>query len=102
MVCILGLAALIVSLWDKFATPTFRPLRAGVFVAMGLSSKFLKQITFRGWGEGGGTRLLATGLWSRPLVTVIGHCIFSAPNKLNNPGIFFDEESIAPIFVLRK
>uniref|UniRef100_A0A914E630 Uncharacterized protein n=1 Tax=Acrobeloides nanus TaxID=290746 RepID=A0A914E630_9BILA len=38
MICILGLAALIVSLWDKFATPTFRPLRAGVFVAMGLSS----------------------------------------------------------------
>ncbi|MFH4981818.1 hypothetical protein AB6A40_008527 [Gnathostoma spinigerum] len=38
MIVILGLAAIIVSLWDKFAEPKFRPLRAGVFVAMGLSS----------------------------------------------------------------
>lgn len=29
-----------VSLWDKFAQPKFRPVRAGVFVAMGLSSIF--------------------------------------------------------------
>ncbi|KAH7718972.1 Protein PAQR-2 [Aphelenchoides avenae] len=40
MVGILGIAALIVSLWDKFAEPKFRPVRAIVFVAMGLSSIF--------------------------------------------------------------
>lgn len=39
VICILGIAAVIVSLWDKFAEPRFRPVRASVFVAMGLSSK---------------------------------------------------------------
>ncbi|KAK0399746.1 hypothetical protein QR680_003194 [Steinernema hermaphroditum] len=38
MITILGISAMIVSLWDKFAEPKFRPLRATVFVAMGLSS----------------------------------------------------------------
>ncbi|GMR48345.1 hypothetical protein PMAYCL1PPCAC_18540, partial [Pristionchus mayeri] len=38
MIVILGTSAMIVSLWDKFAEPKFRPVRAGVFVAMGLSS----------------------------------------------------------------
>ncbi|PAV91692.1 hypothetical protein WR25_23159 isoform E [Diploscapter pachys] len=38
MITVLGIAAVIVSLWDKFAEPKFRPLRAGVFVAMGLSA----------------------------------------------------------------
>ncbi|TMS39208.1 hypothetical protein L596_005772 [Steinernema carpocapsae] len=38
MITVLGIAAMIVSLWDKFAEPKFRPLRAIVFVAMGLSA----------------------------------------------------------------
>lgn len=38
MITILGIAALVVSLWDKFAEPTFRPVRAIVFVSMGLSA----------------------------------------------------------------
>ncbi|KJH48622.1 hypothetical protein DICVIV_05250 [Dictyocaulus viviparus] len=40
MISILGLLAMIVSLWDKFAEPKYRPLRAGIFVAMGLSAVF--------------------------------------------------------------
>uniref|UniRef100_A0A0N4W6I9 Adiponectin receptor protein n=1 Tax=Haemonchus placei TaxID=6290 RepID=A0A0N4W6I9_HAEPC len=40
MISVLGLLAMIVSLWDKFAQPAFRPLRAGIFVAMGLSAVF--------------------------------------------------------------
>ncbi|CAJ0580265.1 unnamed protein product, partial [Mesorhabditis spiculigera] len=40
MITILGISAMVVSLWDKFAEPKFRPVRAGVFVAMGLSSIF--------------------------------------------------------------
>uniref|UniRef100_A0A913HV53 Adiponectin receptor protein n=1 Tax=Strongyloides stercoralis TaxID=6248 RepID=A0A913HV53_STRER len=40
MITILGISAIIVALWDKFAEPAFRPIRAGVFVAMGLSSVF--------------------------------------------------------------
>ncbi|VDO64511.1 unnamed protein product [Heligmosomoides polygyrus] len=38
MISVLGVLAMIVSLWDKFAEPSYRPLRAGVFVAMGLSA----------------------------------------------------------------
>ncbi|VDO20401.1 unnamed protein product [Haemonchus placei] len=40
MISVLGLLAMIVSLWDKFAQPAFRPLRAVIFVAMGLSAVF--------------------------------------------------------------
>ncbi|KAK6111526.1 hemolysin-III related family protein [Brugia pahangi] len=38
MISVLGIAAVIVSLWDKFAQPHYRPLRAVIFIAMGLSS----------------------------------------------------------------
>jgi len=34
---VLGLAAIILSLWDRFAEPEYRSLRAGVFIAFGLS-----------------------------------------------------------------
>ncbi|XP_003739378.1 adiponectin receptor protein [Galendromus occidentalis] len=37
VVIVLGIAAVIVSLWDKFGTPKYRPLRAGVFAGFGLS-----------------------------------------------------------------
>lgn len=34
---ILGIFCIIVSMWDKFAQPQFRPVRAGLFIALGLS-----------------------------------------------------------------
>ncbi|KAM3725486.1 Progestin and adipoQ receptor-like protein [Dirofilaria immitis] len=37
MVCVLGVGAIIVSLWDKFSESRYRPIRAGVFLAMGCS-----------------------------------------------------------------
>eukprot|EP00092_Neocalanus_flemingeri_P071891 GFUD01088382.1.p1 GENE.GFUD01088382.1~~GFUD01088382.1.p1 ORF type:complete len:540 (+),score=161.29 GFUD01088382.1:69-1688(+) len=37
IVSILGLLAVIVSLWDKFGTPRYRPYRAAVFIVFGLS-----------------------------------------------------------------
>ncbi|XP_076373600.1 adiponectin receptor protein-like isoform X1 [Tachypleus tridentatus] len=37
LVTVLGAAAIIVSLWDKFSEPRFRPLRTGVFMGFGLS-----------------------------------------------------------------
>ncbi|ESN98659.1 hypothetical protein HELRODRAFT_66738 [Helobdella robusta] len=39
LVCILvlGIASIVVSMWDKFGQPQYRVLRAGVFVALGLS-----------------------------------------------------------------
>jgi len=37
IVVLLGILAVIVSLWDKFGTPSLRPFRAGVFIVFGLS-----------------------------------------------------------------
>lgn len=37
LVVVLGFAAIIVSLWDKFSEPRFRSVRAGVFMGFGLS-----------------------------------------------------------------
>ena len=32
-----GIASIVISMWEKFGRPQYRPLRAGVFVALGLS-----------------------------------------------------------------
>lgn len=37
LIFVLGSACIVVSLWDKFAEPQFRAVRAGVFIALGLS-----------------------------------------------------------------
>ncbi|XP_063063909.1 adiponectin receptor protein 1-like isoform X2 [Engraulis encrasicolus] len=37
VVCVLGIAAIIVAQWDRFATPGHRNTRAGVFLGLGLS-----------------------------------------------------------------
>uniref|UniRef100_A0AAY4BAI5 Adiponectin receptor 1a n=2 Tax=Denticeps clupeoides TaxID=299321 RepID=A0AAY4BAI5_9TELE len=37
VVCVLGISAIIVAQWDRFATPRHRPTRAGVFLGLGLS-----------------------------------------------------------------
>lgn len=36
-ILILGTSCIIIALWDKFATPAFRAVRAGVFLALGCS-----------------------------------------------------------------
>lgn len=37
MVCVLGVGAIVVSLWDKFSESRYRPFRAGVFVSISCS-----------------------------------------------------------------
>lgn len=37
LVITLGIACIVISMWDKFGEPQFRPFRAGVFVALGLT-----------------------------------------------------------------
>ncbi|XP_050812266.1 adiponectin receptor protein 1 isoform X1 [Gopherus flavomarginatus] len=37
IVCVLGISAIIVAQWDRFATPKHRQTRAGVFLGLGLS-----------------------------------------------------------------
>lgn len=37
VVLVLGITSIVVSLWERFGEPSFRPLRAGVFAGFGLS-----------------------------------------------------------------
>lgn len=37
LIFVLGSCCIVVSMWDKFAQPKFRPVRAGMFVGLGLS-----------------------------------------------------------------
>lgn len=37
LIFILGSACIVVSMWDKFAEPKYRPVRAGTFIGLGLS-----------------------------------------------------------------
>jgi adiponectin receptor len=39
-ICSLGIGCATVSIFDRFRTPAWRPYRAGMFVAMGLSAVF--------------------------------------------------------------
>ena len=43
MIVVLGITAFVLSLWNKFVEPRFRPLRAIVFMAMGLSSTLINS-----------------------------------------------------------
>lgn len=51
VVCILGMASIIASLWDKFSQPNLRPVRAGVFMAFGLSGVIpaIHYLIMEGW-----------------------------------------------------
>lgn len=40
LIIVLGICSVVVSMWDKFGEPKYRPVRAGVFVALGLSGVF--------------------------------------------------------------
>lgn len=37
LIFVLGAFCIVVSMWDKFAQPKFRPIRAGMFIGLGLS-----------------------------------------------------------------
>ncbi|ELU03194.1 hypothetical protein CAPTEDRAFT_195586 [Capitella teleta] len=37
LIFVLGIGCIVVSMWDKFAEPKFRPVRAGMFIGLGLS-----------------------------------------------------------------
>src|SRR2546430_862403 len=39
LICVLGAAVVVVSLWDRFSAPKYRPLRAGIFLGLALSGK---------------------------------------------------------------
>ncbi|XP_055353397.1 adiponectin receptor protein-like [Paramacrobiotus metropolitanus] len=51
VVSVLAVAAVIVALWDKFSEPAFRPIRAAVFLSLGLSGMIpaIHSILSLGW-----------------------------------------------------
>ena len=51
LICILGVATICVSMLDVFATPRFRSVRAGSFIALGLSGVIpaTHYTTVAGW-----------------------------------------------------
>lgn len=51
LVIVLGVTAIVVSLWDKFGEPRFRCLRAGVFMGFGLSGVIpaIHHLVKEGW-----------------------------------------------------
>jgi adiponectin receptor len=50
-VTVLGFFSIVTSLWDKFSTPQLRPVRAGVFMAFGLSGVIpaIHYVLMEGW-----------------------------------------------------
>lgn len=51
VVTVLGFFSIVTSLWDKFSTPQLRPVRAGVFMAFGLSGVVpaIHYVYMEGW-----------------------------------------------------
>lgn len=51
VVIVLGFFSIVTSLWDKFSTPQLRPVRAGVFMAFGLSGVVpaIHYVYMEGW-----------------------------------------------------
>ncbi|XP_055353398.1 adiponectin receptor protein-like [Paramacrobiotus metropolitanus] len=51
VISVLAITAIVVSLWDKFSEPAYRALRAGVFVALGLSGVIpaIHYVSSEGW-----------------------------------------------------
>lgn len=51
VVIVLGFFSIVTSLWDKFSTPQLRPVRAGVFMAFGLSGVIpaIHYVYMEGW-----------------------------------------------------
>jgi adiponectin receptor len=51
VVTVLGFFSIVTSLWDKFSTPQLRPVRAGVFMAFGLSGVIpaIHYVCMEGW-----------------------------------------------------
>lgn len=53
IVTVLGFFSIVTSLWDKFSNPSLRPVRAGVFMAFGLSGVVpaIHYVCMEGWSN---------------------------------------------------
>lgn len=104
-IAILGISCIVVSLWDKFSEPEFRAIRAGMFIALGLSGLIPAVhygIIFGGYkafnvGALGWLILMA-------ILYIVGACLYAAriPERLF-PGkfdIWFQSHQIFHVFVV--
>ncbi|KAK3765196.1 hypothetical protein RRG08_051821 [Elysia crispata] len=105
LIIFLGTICIVVSMWDKFAQPQYRPLRAGVFVALGLSGVVPAMhyvITDGFWHA---INFAALGwLVLMALLYIVGAVIYAAriPERIF-PGkfdIWFQSHQIFHVFVL--
>lgn len=105
LIIMLGLSCIVVSLWDKFSEPDFRAIRAGMFMALGLSGLIPAVhygIIFGGYkafnvGALGWLILMA-------ILYIVGACLYAAriPERLF-PGkfdIWFQSHQIFHVFVV--
>jgi adiponectin receptor len=105
LIGVLGTSCIVVSLWDKFSQPEFRAIRAGMFIALGLSGlvpAIHYVITFGSYkafnvGGLGWLVLMAT-------FYITGACLYAAriPERLF-PGkfdIWFQSHQIFHVFVV--
>ncbi|XP_059150574.1 adiponectin receptor protein-like [Physella acuta] len=105
LIFFLGTICIVVSMWDKFAQPQYRPLRAGVFIALGLSGVIPAMhyvITDGFWHA---INFAALGwLVLMALLYIVGAVIYAAriPERIF-PGkfdIWFQSHQIFHVFVL--
>lgn len=78
----LGISSVVVSLWDKFSEPHFRPVRAGVFMAFGLSGvipgiHWLISHGFTEWIESS-VRASFTSLLLMGLLYILGALLYAS------------------------
>lgn len=90
LIGILGFSCVVVSLWDKFSEPQFRAIRAGMFIALGLSGLIpaLHYIVTFGYHKAFNVGALGW-LILMAVLYILGACLYAAriPERLF-PGRF--------------
>ncbi|KHJ33493.1 putative mpr-like gpcr protein [Erysiphe necator] len=90
MIFTLGLACAAVTVFDRFRTPAWRPYRATMFIAMGLSAIFPVIHGLKLYGlQGMQSRMGLKELVLEGIFYILGACLYAArwPERLN-PGLF--------------
>lgn len=105
LISILGIACIIVSLWDKFSEPQFRAIRAGMFIGLGLSGVIPAIHYIMTVGSYKAFNVGALGwLILMAVLYIVGACLYAAriPERLF-PGkfdIWFQSHQIFHVFVV--
>jgi len=105
VVVVLGITSIIVSMWDRFGEPKFRPLRAGIFMGFGLSGivPAVHYSIAEGWWNAI-SRASLGWLILMGFLYIIGACVYALrvperwfPGKCD---IWFQSHQLFHIFVI--